>query len=323
VELGLADGNMAPGTKPAPRWCPAELTKMQHRRVYKLPARELEEKRREEERDRWFNQERPMVYTRKTSKQKRIEREEQSDESGSDAKCGKGQEAESADINMVFHLPMEFVLPEMEVAQLNLGAERVVFEKPEKLCQHMKPLYIKGHLDGRPVNRMLVEGGACVNIMPYVFENLGHSEADLMKTNMTLSGFSSEASNAEGIVATELTVGSKRMSTAFFIVDMKGKYNVLIGRDWIQANGCVPSTLHQFVIQWVRDEVEVIEADNLTCVAVAEAQEELPDREIECLTGLDLSKYDYVSVGKQGFVLVNVKPTLVTRLENMSLSNDE
>jgi hypothetical protein len=26
----------------------------------------------------------------------------------------------------------------------------------------MKPLYIKGHLDGRPINRMLVDGGGGV-----------------------------------------------------------------------------------------------------------------------------------------------------------------
>jgi hypothetical protein len=33
-------------------------------------------------------------------------------------------------MNMVFHVLMEFTLPETEVAQLNLGAERAVFEKP-------------------------------------------------------------------------------------------------------------------------------------------------------------------------------------------------
>jgi hypothetical protein len=160
-----------------------------------------------------------------------------------------------------------------------------VFEKPEKLGQHMKPLYIKGHLDGKPVSRMLVDDGACVNIMSYaVFEKLGHSEGDLMKTNMTLSCFSGEASNTKGVVTKELTVGSKSMSMAFFVVDVKGKYNVLLGRDWIHANGCIPSTLHQCVIQWVGDEVEVIEADNTVCVAIAESQEGLQDGEVECLT---------------------------------------
>jgi hypothetical protein len=190
---------------------------------------------------------------------------------------------ESADIDMVFHLAMEFTLLEMEVAQLNMGAERAVFEKPEKLGQYMKPLYIKGHLDGRPVNQMLLDGGACVNIMPYaVFKKLGHSEADHMKTNITLSGFLGEASNAKEIVAKEPMVGSKSMSTSFFIMDVKGKYNVLLGRDWIHTNGCVPSMLHQCVVQWVGDEVEVVEADNLMCVAIAEAQEGLQDGEVEC-----------------------------------------
>jgi hypothetical protein len=275
--------------------------------VRKLQARELEEKRREEQRDRWFNQEQPMEVTRKTWKQKRIEREEQDDGSGSDAESDKGQGAETANINMVFHLPMEFALPETEVAELNLRCERAMFEKPEKLGQHMKPLYIKGHPDGKSVNRMLVDSGAYVNIMPYaVFEKLGKSEGNLMKTNMSLSGFSGEASNMKGIMAKELMEGSKSMSMAFFVVDIKGMYNVHLGRDWINVNWCVPSKLHQCVIQWVGDEVKVIEADKSTCVAVTESQEGLQDGEVDCLTGHDLSEYDYVSVGKRGFFLVNV-----------------
>lgn len=33
----------------------------------------------------------------------------------------------------------------------------------------------------------------------------------------------------------------------------------------------MPSTMHQFLIQWVDDEVEFIHADNLACVALADA----------------------------------------------------
>jgi hypothetical protein len=63
------------------------------------------------------------------------------------------------------------------MAQLTLGAERAIFEKPEILEQHMKPLYIHEHLDGVLVNRMLVDGGACVNIMPgSMFEKVGHKD---------------------------------------------------------------------------------------------------------------------------------------------------
>jgi hypothetical protein len=128
---------------------------------------------------------------------------------------------------------------------VGLGCGDSSFPETQQDGQHMKPLYIKGYLDGEPINHMLVDRGACVNIMPHVvFEKLGHHESELMKTNMVLNGFSGEASEAKGILSKELTVGSKTVPMAFFVVDVKGKYNVLLGREWIHTNGCVPSTLH-------------------------------------------------------------------------------
>jgi hypothetical protein len=156
-----------------------------------------------------------------------------------------------------------------------------------------------------------------------MFEKLGHHEKELIRMNMTLSGFSGEASDAKGTISEELTVGSKTVPIAFFVVDVKGRYNILLGRDWIHANGCVPSTLHQCVVQWVGDEVEIIEADDSACVALAESQEYLQEGEVKCLTRRDLSDYDYVSIGHNGFIPVNVKPMVVNRLEDISVKNDE
>jgi hypothetical protein len=42
----------------------------------------------------------------------------------------------------------------------------------------------------------------------------------------------------------ELTIGSTMLATTFFVVDIGGRYNMLLGRDWIHTNECVPSTLH-------------------------------------------------------------------------------
>jgi hypothetical protein len=96
----------------------------------------------------------------------------------------------------------------------------------------MELLYIRGHLDGVPVNCMLVDGGACVNIMPgSMFERLGNKDGELMKTNMTLSGFFGEASKARGIISKELMVMSKTIPIAFFVVNVIGRYNILFGRD--------------------------------------------------------------------------------------------
>jgi hypothetical protein len=167
---------------------------------------------------------------------------------------------------------------------------------------------------------MLVDGGAGVNVMPFsVFTKLGRKESELMKTNMGLSGFSGELSEAKGVIVMELTVGSKTVPTAFFVVDVKGRYNILLGRDWIHANCCIPSTLHQCVIQWVGDDVEVIEADNSACIALTDAPIDWQHGEMQCLTGRDLSDYDYVAIGRDGFVPIKVQPTCVARLNNLSL----
>jgi hypothetical protein len=107
----------------------------------------------------------------------------------------------SAGTNMVFFLPPEFYAPdrmELSVAQLDFGARPVIFEKPrEKNYMHLKALYLKGYINTHLVNKMLVDTGATVNIMPYsVLHRLGRSTEDLIKTNVTLSDFNGHASEA-------------------------------------------------------------------------------------------------------------------------------
>jgi hypothetical protein len=54
---------------------------------------------------------------------------------------------------------------------------------------------------------------------------------------------------ARGIVSMELTVGSKFLATAFFVVEVQDNYSVILSRDWIHANRYIPSILYQFLIQ--------------------------------------------------------------------------
>jgi hypothetical protein len=93
------------------------------------------------------------------------------------------------DINMVFTLSAEFRGAEEEVAQMCLSPKEAVSEKTEESSQHMKPLYVRGHIDGRPISRMLVDGGAAINLMSYsIFKKLGWEDDELVKTNLTLNG---------------------------------------------------------------------------------------------------------------------------------------
>ena len=222
------------------------------------------------------------------------------------------------DINMVYYLPAEFraVDEDGEVAQVNFGPKNAIFEKPAEPVKHLKPLYIRGHINGKPVTRMMVDGGAVVNLMPYsVFKKLQLDDHELMKTNMVLNGFEGgEGVQAKGVISLELTVGSKTLATAFFVAEVQGNYNVLLGRDWLHANQCVPSTLHQQLVQWVDDEVEVIPADESACIALADSLVDWQHSSATCLSGHDLSGFDFLSATRDGFVPVTLKPVEKNRL---------
>jgi hypothetical protein len=95
----------------------------------------------------------------------------------------------SMDVKMVFTLPTEFRGAEEEVAQICLGPKEVMFEKLEESSHHLKLLYVRGHINGKPITRMLVDSGVAVNLMPYsVFKRLGRKDDKLVKTNLTLNG---------------------------------------------------------------------------------------------------------------------------------------
>jgi hypothetical protein len=146
---------------------------------------------------------------------------------------------------------------------------------------------------------MLVDTGAAVNIMPYsVLRKLGHSVGDLIKTNITLSDFNGQTSEAQGVLGVDLTVGGKTVPTLFFVVNSKGSYTVLLGRDWIHANCCIPSTMHQCLIQWDGDEVQVVHADD--SVEVSHAAMSVWDAEDqEPISGISLEGCDRVEATKK------------------------
>jgi hypothetical protein len=86
---------------------------------------------------------------------------------------------------------------------------------------------------------------------------------------------------AQGVLNVDLTMGSKIVPTSFFIINSKSTYTVLLGRDWIHANCCIPSTMHQCLIQLNGDEVEVVHVDDsikisLVGMSVWDAEDQEP-----------------------------------------------
>nr|AAQ56478.1 hypothetical protein OSJNBa0023H09.22 [Oryza sativa Japonica Group] len=112
-------------------------------------------------------------------------------------RLAKGKSVVTASVNMVFTLPAEFGVKQADVdkveeksAKLILLPEQAVFEKPEGIeNRHLKGLYVNGYVNGKPISKMMVDGGAALNLMPYAtFRKLGRNAEDFIKTNMVLVG---------------------------------------------------------------------------------------------------------------------------------------
>jgi hypothetical protein len=239
------------------QWCLPGLRKSQKRRVQRLRNRELKQ----------AGIQRKQVWRPK------------------DKPEGSGRSAPGC---MVYFLPNEFMTPANQVVQeetsldINdveqLGglmaqlvlAKRATFDKPAK-NRHMRSLYLKGYVNGKPLTKMFVDGGAAVNMMPYTtFRKLGAGPGDLTPTSIILNDFAGNPSHTKGCVHVDLMIGSKTLLTTFFVIEGKGAYSLLLGRDWIHANCCIPSTVHQQLVQWVDDDIEVVQADDSVSVANVE-----------------------------------------------------
>ncbi|KAM1495950.1 hypothetical protein ACFXTO_030607 [Malus domestica] len=116
------------------------------------------------------------------------------------------------------------------------------------LANHLKPIYVTAHLEGVPFKRILIDGGAAVNVLPAKqMKKLERGTEDLIPTDLTVSSFSDAITKTHGILPLEVDLGSKHIMLAFFVVDYTSTYGALLGRDWIHQSLAIPSTLHQQV----------------------------------------------------------------------------
>jgi hypothetical protein len=93
-----------------------------------------------------------------------------------------------------------------------LDPKEALFEKTEESSQHLKPLYVRGHIDGKPISKMLIDD-------------------ELVKTNLMLNDVGGNPMDVRGVVSMELTIGSKSLATAFLVIKVQGNYSVIPGRD--------------------------------------------------------------------------------------------
>jgi hypothetical protein len=80
-----------------------------------------------------------------------------------------------------------------------------------------------------------------------------------------------------------------------------GYDTILHGRDWIHANCCIPYMMHQCLIYWDGEEVEVVH-DSIEISLAAMSVWDVEDQ--EPISGISLEGCDYVEATKNGMRLV-------------------
>jgi hypothetical protein len=124
------------------------------------------------------------------------------------------------EVNAIMFLANYTIISDNEpvVAQFDFGPKGMVFTKPKELVNHSKLLYVRGHIDGTLISRMLIDGGEAITLMLYsLYRKHGKQDNELIRTNMALSGIRSNSPiEAKGVTSVELTIVIKALAAAFF-----------------------------------------------------------------------------------------------------------
>ncbi|CAL8119895.1 unnamed protein product [Prunus armeniaca] len=119
---------------------------------------------------------------------------------------------------------------------MKLAAEELCFSKPTKeMANHLRPLFIIANFGGIPIPKVMVDGGAAINLLPHrLLSKMGRTEKDLIPTRLIVTNFVGGITKTHGILYVDVIVGTKELKIAFFVVDTTSTtYNALLGRDWI------------------------------------------------------------------------------------------
>ncbi|KAL0368018.1 UNVERIFIED_CONTAM: hypothetical protein Scaly_1020700 [Sesamum calycinum] len=111
---------------------------------------------------------------------------------------------------------------------------------------HNRPLFVAGYVSELKVNRILIDGGSAVNILPLrILKELEIPIDELSNSRLMIQGFNQGGQRAVGIIRVQLTMEDMVSSALFHVIDAKTSYNMLLGRPWLHENAVVPSTWHQ------------------------------------------------------------------------------
>lgn len=114
-----------------------------------------------------------------------------------------------------------------------VNEDKDIFEIPDMHMQHhLKPLFIRAKVEHIGINEVLIDCGACINMMPHsLLRKIGKYDTDLKPNNMVLSNYEGKTGKTLGIIQVNMVVGITTRPTLFAVIPTKANYNLLFGRE--------------------------------------------------------------------------------------------
>jgi len=119
--------------------------------------------------------------------------------------------------------------------------------QPSMHPSHNEALHIEVFVNQRRIKRVLIDGGAGLNICSLkLIKQLGYSEKNVDTSKViTIRAYDDAERDTEGIILLPIQVGPVITETRCQVLDIDLPYNIILGRPWIHTLRAVPSTYHQ------------------------------------------------------------------------------
>lgn len=96
--------------------------------------------------------------------------------------------------------------------------------------EHNRPLYVTGMCEGIRINRILIDPGSSVNLMPMKTpRNLSLSIKHLSTEKIPIQGFYQNSQKALGAITLPISVGRFKTQAKFYIINIETSYKALLG----------------------------------------------------------------------------------------------
>lgn len=111
-----------------------------------------------------------------------------------------------------------------------VNEDKDIFEIPDMHMQHhLKPLFIRAKVEHIGINEVLIDCGACINMMPHsLLRKIGKYDTYLKSNEMVLLNYKGKTSRHLGAIQVHVVIGTATQPSLFMVIPTKANYKLLL-----------------------------------------------------------------------------------------------